>query len=94
MGLNVQEMVALCGSHTIGRSNGIPFTDDWFKFNNSYYKALVAGNTKNMIPTDKNLMNDAETRAAVEGYAKDEAAFFKDFAAAYRKMTLLGTGLT
>jgi adenylate cyclase len=94
MGLNTQEMVVLSGAHTIGRANGVPFTDDWFKFNNSFFKALLAGDTGNMLKTDKVLLDDPECRGHIERYAEDQDAFFKDFANAYRKMTLLGTGLT
>ena len=93
-GLNVQEMVALSGAHTIGRLKGIPFTDDWYKFNNSYFKALVSGNTKNMLSTDKDMMKDPECREIILRYANSQDEFFKDFAAAYIKMSLLGTGLT
>ena len=94
MGLNVQEMVVLSGAHTIGRANGVPFTDDWFKFNNSFFKALLAGHSKHMLKTDKILLTDDECRGHIERYAQDQDAFFKEFANAYRKMTLLGTGLT
>jgi adenylate cyclase len=93
MGLTVQEMVALSGAHTIGRLKGVPFTDDWFKFNNSYYRALISGATRNMLATDKDLMNDPECVVFVQRYAADQDAFFEDFSNAYRKMTLLGTGM-
>lgn len=39
-----------------------------------------------MLPTDIALINDAEFRPWVELYARDEAAFFRDFKAAYGKL--------
>jgi adenylate cyclase len=95
MGLTPQEMVALSGGHTLGRVDGNPYTDDWLKFTNSYYQSLLAGGdaTRHMLPTDRALMEDAECRIYIERYAQDQNAFFEDFARAYRRMTLLGTGL-
>ncbi len=96
MGFNAQELVALSGAHTVGRVKGRPFTDDWFNFNNSYFRLLLekdATKKEALLPTDRALLDDPECRTHVARYAADEQAFFIDFAAAYRKMTLLGTGL-
>lgn len=43
-----------------------------------------------MLPSDLWLIEDPEFRKYVELYAKDEAAFFKDFAAAFGKLLELG----
>jgi len=43
-----------------------------------------------MLPTDMVLLDDPVFRSHVERYAADEAAFFRDFAAAYQRLTELG----
>jgi len=43
-----------------------------------------------MLPTDLALVSDPKMRPIVEEYAKDEAKFFKDFAAAWTKLIELG----
>jgi cytochrome c peroxidase len=43
-----------------------------------------------MLPNDIALAQDSEFRKHVETYAKDESAFFNDFAAAFSKMLELG----
>lgn len=43
-----------------------------------------------MLPADLWLIQDPEFRKYVELYAKDEAVFFQDFAAAFRKLLELG----
>lgn len=43
-----------------------------------------------MLPADLWLLDDKEFRKHVEVYAKDEEAFFKDFAAAFSKLMELG----
>jgi len=43
-----------------------------------------------MLPADLALVQDAEFRKYVEAYAKDEAKFFADFAAAFGKLLALG----
>jgi L-ascorbate peroxidase len=42
------------------------------------------------LPTDNALQTDPEFRTHFERYGKDQAAFFRDYAAAHRKMSLLG----
>jgi cytochrome c peroxidase len=43
-----------------------------------------------MLPTDIALINDRSFKKYVELYAKDEAKFFSDFAAAFSKLQSLG----
>lgn len=43
-----------------------------------------------MLPSDMALLEDKAFRPYVELYAKDEEAFFKDFSAAFAKLTELG----
>jgi len=46
-----------------------------------------------MLPADMALINDKDFRKWTEIYAKDEARFFKDFAAAFQKLEELGCNL-
>lgn len=96
MGLGSRDLVALSGAHTLGRVEGVPFTDNPFTFTNSYYKQLLkrrADAKAHMLPTDRALLDDPDCQSIVEMYALDQEAFFRDFAAAYRRMTIVGTGL-
>jgi len=43
-----------------------------------------------MLPTDMALLDDPKLKAIVEEYARDEATFYKDFAAAFGKLLALG----
>jgi len=43
-----------------------------------------------MLPSDMALIWDPKFRPHVEKYAKDEEAFFKDFAMAFKKLLELG----
>ena len=95
MGLTCREMVALSGAHTVGHNRGSPFTYDWYKFNNAYFRNLLQGGelTDHMLATDKSLAHDPECFEWVKKYALDEGAFFADFSAAYQKMSKLGTNV-
>jgi adenylate cyclase len=95
MGFTMPELVALCGAHTVGTVNGVPFTDDPFHFSNAYFRQLLCDETarQRMLGTDRALAEDSECKAHLEAFAVDEALFFREFAAGYRKLTLLGTGL-
>jgi L-ascorbate peroxidase len=96
LGFDVRELVALSGGHTLGRVRGVPFTDDLFHFSNSYFRLLLgpdAAARRHLLASDVGLALDPEARVWVETYATDQDAFFRDFAAGYRKLTLLGTPL-
>jgi adenylate cyclase len=96
MGFTMSEMVALCGAHTLGRVKGVPFTDDPFHFTNAYFRHLASGDTpmvKRMLKSDRAMALDPECLLHVEAFAMDQPLFFREFAAGYRKLTLLGTGL-
>ncbi|KAG2447834.1 hypothetical protein HYH02_007290 [Chlamydomonas schloesseri] len=94
-GLNVQEMVALSGAHTLGSKGfGDPVT-----FDNTYFVELLKKpwtNTKDPmasmigLPSDHVLPDDPDCLPVIQRYAADQAAFFADFAAAYIKMCGLG----
>ncbi|KAL9245635.1 hypothetical protein vseg_019260 [Gypsophila vaccaria] len=98
MGLSDRDIVALSGSHTLGRAHqdrsGFdgPFTPQPLKFDNSYYVELRKGETPGLVkfPTDNVLTQDPVFRKYVQLYAKDEKTFFAHYAESHKKMSELG----
>jgi L-ascorbate peroxidase len=89
MGLGARDLVALSGAHTLGHTQRRPFTPEPWSFSNSYFTELVAEHNA-LITSDQALLLDPELRHFVEQYAADEARFFADFGAAFRRLTWLG----
>nr|ASZ84484.1 L-ascorbate peroxidase 3 [Buglossoides arvensis] len=98
MGLSDKDIVALSGAHTLGRAHpersGFdgPWTQDPLKFDNSYFVELLKGESEGLLKlaTDKALLENPEFRYYVELYAKDEDAFFRDYAVSHKKLSELG----
>ncbi|KAL5561190.1 hypothetical protein UlMin_030937 [Ulmus minor] len=98
MGLSDKDIVALSGAHTLGRAHpersGFdgPWTVEPLKFDNSYFVELLKGVSEPLLklPTDNALLDDPKFRPYVELYAKDEDAFFKDYAESHKKLSELG----
>nr|DAD41650.1 TPA_asm: hypothetical protein HUJ06_015973 [Nelumbo nucifera] len=98
MGLSDKDIVALSGGHTLGRAHpersGFdgPWTKEPLKFDNSYFVELLKGESEGLLklPTDKALLEVPEFRRYVELYAKDEDAFFRDYAESHKKLSELG----
>lgn len=98
MGLGDKEIVALSGAHTLGRSHkdrsGFEgaWTSNPLVFDNSYFTELLTGEKEGLLqlPSDKALIEDPAFRQYVELYAKDEDAFFKDYAQAHMELSELG----
>lgn len=91
MGLSRRDLTALSGAHTLGRAHGRPFTEDCFRFSNSYFVQLLAPREDlALLPSDRALLDDPACRELAAAYAMDEALFFRDFADAYVRMTLCG----
>ncbi|XWS67741.1 hypothetical protein CRYUN_Cryun04dG0031400 [Craigia yunnanensis] len=98
MGLSDKDIVALSGGHTLGRAHpersGFdgPWTNEPLKFDNSYFVELLKGESEGLLklPTDEALLDHPEFRQYVELYAKDEDAFFRDYAESHKKLSELG----
>lgn len=98
MGLSDKDIVALSGGHTLGRAHRErsdfegPWTKEPLKFDNSYFVELMKGESEELLklPTDKALLEDPKFCCYVELYAKDEDAFFADYAASHKKLSELG----
>lgn len=98
MGLNDKDIVALSGAHALGGAHkdrsGFDgnFTRNPLKFDNSYFVELLRGDTPGLVkfPTDKALISDPRFRPFVELYARDQNAFFRDYAESHQKMSELG----
>ncbi|XP_057470257.1 L-ascorbate peroxidase 3-like [Actinidia eriantha] len=99
MGLSDKDIVALSGAHTLGRAHpersGFEgaWTKDPLKFDNSYFVELLNKESEEgllKLPTDEALVEDPKFRCYVEIYAKDEEAFFADYAASHKKLSELG----
>lgn len=98
MGLSDKDIVALSGAHTLGRAHPerSGFEGAWtrepLKFDNSYFVELLQGEAEGLLklPTDKALLEDPVFRKYVELYAKDEDAFFRDYAISHKKLSELG----
>ncbi|HNI99301.1 MAG TPA: hypothetical protein PL169_24770, partial [Leptospiraceae bacterium] len=94
MNFSVQEMTALSGAHTLGKSNGKSFTDNPFVFDTDYFKNLLLSENEEteygFLPTDYMLLKNAESRKWVIRYAFDRNLFFSDFSKAMLKLSLVG----
>ncbi|KAL8228898.1 hypothetical protein R6Q57_013798 [Mikania cordata] len=98
MGLSDKDIVALSGGHTLGRAHADrsgfegPWTREPLKFDNSYFVELLKGESEGLLklPTDIALLDDPVFRPFVELYAKDEDAFFNDYAISHKKLSELG----
>jgi len=97
MGFNDQEIVALSGAHALGRchKDRSGFEGAWTAepntFDNEYFKNLLApADGLLILPTDAAMVEDDKMKPFVEKYAEDQEAFFKDYAAAHKKLSELG----
>ncbi|KAI3717391.1 hypothetical protein L1987_68978 [Smallanthus sonchifolius] len=98
MGLSDKDIVSLSGGHTLGRAHADrsgfegPWTKEPLKFDNSYFVELLKGESEGLLklPTDIALLDDPVFRHYVDLYAKDEDAFFNDYAISHKKLSELG----
>mmetsp|Transcript_2616 Transcript_2616/g.4455 ORF Transcript_2616/g.4455 Transcript_2616/m.4455 type:complete len:331 (+) Transcript_2616:31-1023(+) len=94
-GISAREMLVLSGAHTLGNKG----FGDAATFDNQYFKSLLqkpwldpSNDMALMIglPSDHVLPDDPEFAPMIQEYAVDQALFFKDFSAAYVKLSELG----
>lgn len=81
------------GAPGCGMVGGAAWTKNWLTFDNSYFSDYKTSDTDPDLlwfPTDTALHTDPGFKPAFDLYAKDQAAFFKDYAAAHKKLSELG----
>jgi len=84
--------------HGPGTRGGMSWTKDWLAFDNAYYvelkEAKEAGEGANhellRLATDTVLFTDAVFKEYAEVYARDQEAFFADYALAHAKLSERG----
>jgi len=70
---------------------GASWVKDWLTFNNSYYLQYKDQDPHLLwFPTDQALHTDPGFKPTFDLYGKDQAAFFKDYALAHKKLSELG----
>lgn len=76
-----------------GNPGGQSWTVEWQKFDNVYFKDILAPKDPELLvlPTDACLVTDPEFKKYTELYAKDQEAFFKDYAESHKKLSELGS---
>jgi len=75
-----------------GNPGGSSWTPEWLKFDNSYFTYVENEDDPELLvlPTDKAVFVDDDMRPFAEKYAKDQDAFFKEYAQAHLKLSELG----
>ncbi|AOP34706.1 adenylate cyclase [Leptospira tipperaryensis] len=89
MNLNVQDLVTISGARTIGWLGAESFTANPYYFDNSYFHVLLKAGLEGplLIPNDRELLKNDESRALVLEYALNQNKFFEDFTRTYLKLT-------
>ncbi|XP_020531315.1 peroxidase 66 [Amborella trichopoda] len=77
-----------CPPHNVNPNAGQLLDSTSRKFDNNYYKRLMGG--KGVFGSDQDLFTDPRTRGLVELFAKDQGAFFREFAASMIKLGEVG----
>ncbi|KAL1511352.1 hypothetical protein AB1Y20_006155 [Prymnesium parvum] len=81
------------GGEGVGTPGGQSWCTRWLTFDNEYYKYLERGPQPGLLwlPTDAALHEDEAFRPHFERYARDQAAFFEDYARAHARLSELGS---
>lgn len=89
MNLNVKDLVTISGARTIGWLRGESFTANPYYFDNSYFHVLLKAGLEGplLIPNDRELLKNDESRALVLEYALNQNKFFEDFTGTYLRLT-------
>ncbi|CAN1265073.1 Peroxidase 66 [Linum perenne] len=77
-----------CPNHNRDHTAGTFLDSTSIKFDNEYFKQLVKG--RGVFGSDQALFVDGRTKGMVEGFAKDEGLFFKEFASSMVKLGSVG----
>jgi len=76
------------GVSGIGMPGGCSWTKNWLQFDNSYFLHTDEADANLLwLPTDKALKECPEFKPHFIKYAKDEKAFFSDYASAHKRMS-------
>lgn len=81
------------GAPGVGMPGGAAWTKNWLTFDNSYFRNYTdAEEDPDLLsfPTDQALHTDPVFKATFDLYAKDQEAFFRDYAKAHKKLSELG----
>jgi len=81
------------GKMGVGMPGGKSWTSKWLKFDNEYFQpAVYEESDKNLLwlSTDRCLHQDESFKKYFMQYREDQAAFFKDFAEAYKQLSEQG----
>jgi len=80
------------GKPGVGMPGGKSWTKSWLKFDNSYFTDYAEGDTDlAWFSTDRALHTDEGFKPFFQTYKQDEAAFFRDYAEAHRRLSELGS---
>jgi len=80
------------GKAGVGMPGGRSWTKKWLKFDNSYFQEYAEDNKELLwLDTDKALHTDDGFKPTFMTYKNDQEAFFKDYAAAHKKLSELGS---
>ncbi|KAF1950119.1 heme peroxidase [Byssothecium circinans] len=89
-GFTTTELVALTGSHTIGRNRGGAIDSTIGKWDSGFYGQVSKGTAPNPIPADVSLSNSTVTMKVWNAVRKSQGAFDSAFVPAMEKMSLMG----
>ncbi|EKR93132.1 adenylate/guanylate cyclase catalytic domain protein [Leptospira santarosai str. CBC379] len=90
MKLGIRDLVLISGARTIGWLGGESLTANPYNFDNGYFHVLLKAGLEGplLIPNDRELLKNDESRAYVLEYALEQSKFFEDFASTYLKLTI------
>jgi len=75
-------------------NGGQSWTKEWLKFDNSYFQMPMQGQADKeciAFPTDRVLTTDPGFKPTFQKYARDQGAFFAEYAMAHKKLSELGS---
>lgn len=79
------------GQAGVGMAGGASWTTKWLSFDNSYFKEYKQKDPHLLwFPTDDALTTDPAFKPFFEAFAADQSVFFKEYAAAHKKLSELG----